>query len=456
VYSYGANGTNILVRRAINTGDSTSAQVLGLLNQSLAPNASGLVTQIGVVENLNTNSASAGDPVWLSSTAGEVVYGFANKPYAPNHLVYLGVVTRANTNNGSIDVHITNGFELEELHNVGITGATLTNGDVLKYNSATSLWVPGNAVWLGTSQNYFIDTTVGSNTTGDGTAARPWATLDNALSVTSAVTGTRIFNLGRGTHTSTTLASWPANVFVRGLGQALTTLSITGAVTLASGWNSGSAGVPPVGGVFDVTVSATSGSTFDFFNVSSTYGRFAITRSTWAGAVTYNASTASNIFTAAEALFTGVVTTKGPGFSTRGSDFFNNVFVNEPNSTNLSAAYTVFFTAGTLLRAALSSTVTANQIATVDLRNAMILGNVTVTGANAILLASPSTIRSTATVTTASSGTIDYASTSQMSRFLPSSSVADWTGQSANWNAFPETIYADLTELASRINALEP
>jgi hypothetical protein len=101
-------------------------------------------------------------------------------------------------------------------------------------------------------------------------------------------------------------------------------------------------------------------------------------------------------------------------------------------------------------------TVTANQVATVDMRNAMLFSNITVTGANAIFLASPATIRSTATITTASSGTIDYTATAQMARFLPNASVADWTGQSANWNAFPETIYAALTELASRINALEP
>jgi hypothetical protein len=446
------------VRRAVNTGDSTSAQVLGLLNQSLAPNATGLVTQIGQVINLNTNSASAGDPVWLGSTPGELVYGFANKPYAPNHLVYLGVVTRANTNNGSIDVHITNGFELEELHNVGITGATLTNGDVLKYNSSTSLWVPGNAVWLGTSQNYFIDSTTGSNTTGDGTAARPWATLDNALSVTSAVTGTRIFNLGRGTYTSTTLASWPANIFIRGLGIQLTTLSITGAVTLASGWNSGSAGAPPISGVIDLTISASSGTTIDFFATTSLYGRFTVLRTIWVGAFTYNASTAANVCQLNDSTFVSGVILKGPGAGANNSTFFNTVAINEPNSDVLAAPYTVFF-ANSSLRASVSVSVDitpSNQTATVDMRSSMLLSNLTVSGAKAIFLASPSTIRSTATVTLTNSGLIDYTSTSQMSKFLPNNTVADWTNQSANWDSFPATIYAALTELAARINALEP
>jgi hypothetical protein len=455
VYSYGADGTNILVRRAVNTGDSTSAQVLGLLNQSLAPNDQGLVTQVGSLSGLNTVAAAAGDPVWLGSTPGELVYGILNKPYAPNHLVYLGTVTRSNANNGVIDVHITNGFELEELHNVGITGATLNNNDVLRYNSTTSLWVPGNAVWLGTSQNYFIDSTTGSNTTGDGTAARPWATLDNALSVTSAVTGTKIYNLGRGVYTSTTLASWPVNIFIRGLGIQLTTLSITGAVTLASGWNSGSAGAPPVGGVIDLTISAISGTTIDFFATTSLYGRFTVLRTIWAGIFTYNASTASNVCQFNDSSFVSTITFKGPGAGANNSNFLNTVVISEPNSTNLSVDYTLYF-ANSSLRATVTVNVPANQIANVDMRSSMLLSNLTVSGANAVVIASPSTIRSTATVTLTNSGVIDYAATSKMSKFLLSPSVADWTGQSSNWNAFPDTIYAALTELAARINALEP
>jgi hypothetical protein len=455
VYSYGADGTNILVRRAASTSDVFSAQVIGLLNQSLAPNAQGLVTQVGQVTNLNTNSAAAGDPVWLGSTPGELLYGFNNKPSAPNHLVYLGVVTRSNTNNGVIDVHISNGWELEELHNVSINEATLNNNDVLRYNSATSLWVPGNAVWLGHSQNYFVDGTVGNNTTGDGTAARPWLTLDFALSTTSAVTGTKIFNLGRGTYTTTTLATWPANVFVRGLSQTHTTLVVSGAMTLAAGWNSGSAGAPPVGGFIDITVSVASGATFDFFATGSLYGRFTLLRTTFAGAITYNASTAANTFSVGESAVTGALTTKGPGFATRGSDFYNTFTVAEPNSTNLSAGYVLYITTS-LLRSAVSVNVTANQIAQADLRSATLLSNLTVNGANAVVLCSPSTLRSTATTTITNSGIVEFTATSLMSKFVASNTASEWTGQSANWTAYPETIYAALTELASRVKALEP
>ena len=122
VYIKGANGSNIIVGLASNTGESTSSKTLGLVVQnSLANNAFGTVITDGLLEGFNASAANAGDPVWLGPT-GSLIYGLANKPYAPNHLVYLGVVTRAQ-NNGELFVKVQNGYELEELHNVGVTGA---------------------------------------------------------------------------------------------------------------------------------------------------------------------------------------------------------------------------------------------------------------------------------------------------------------------------------------------
>jgi outer membrane murein-binding lipoprotein Lpp len=140
VYIYGANGDNILVRRAMNTGEATSSKTLGLLNQSLAPNAQGLVVTEGSLEGINTNAGNAGDPIWLGPT-GDLIFGLAQKPYAPNHLVYLGVIERKQINNGKIYVKVQNGFELQELHNVNIDHKNaLNDSDILRYNSASGLW----------------------------------------------------------------------------------------------------------------------------------------------------------------------------------------------------------------------------------------------------------------------------------------------------------------------------
>jgi hypothetical protein len=140
VYTKSANGTNILVDKAIATNDTYSSQVLGFLESDLAANETGYCVNNGLVTNINTDGATAGDPVWLSgTTAGGFVTGAGNKPVAPTHLVYLGVVTRANSNTGEIFVHISNGWELDELHNVLIDGTPADN-EVLAYDSGSSLW----------------------------------------------------------------------------------------------------------------------------------------------------------------------------------------------------------------------------------------------------------------------------------------------------------------------------
>jgi hypothetical protein len=74
--------------------------------------------------------------VWLSSTAGQFVYG--SPPAEPAHSVYLGVVTRVQSNNGEIFVKVQNGYELDELHDV--SAGSPSEDDVIAWNSSTSMW----------------------------------------------------------------------------------------------------------------------------------------------------------------------------------------------------------------------------------------------------------------------------------------------------------------------------
>jgi len=134
--STGLSGTNMLVNRASNTIEMTSSKTMGLLEESLNKNGIGYVVTEGLLAGLNTNGANPGDPVWLG-VDGNLIYGLANKPVAPAHLVFIGIVTRAQQNNGEIFVKVQNGFEVEELHNVVLNGKT--SGDMLKWNGTT--WV---------------------------------------------------------------------------------------------------------------------------------------------------------------------------------------------------------------------------------------------------------------------------------------------------------------------------
>jgi len=143
VYITSAQGSNVLIGLAIASGESTSSKTLGLLQQDLAINEFGYATTTGVIFGIDTSDAGTeGDAVWLSPTIpGGRVYGIVNKPYAPNHMVYLGVVTRKNQNNGAIFINIQNGFELQELHNV--SAQSPNNNDIIQYNASSSLWVSG-------------------------------------------------------------------------------------------------------------------------------------------------------------------------------------------------------------------------------------------------------------------------------------------------------------------------
>jgi hypothetical protein len=135
--SDGASG-KLLVGSATNATEAGSSKTFGLVSSTIANNSNGQVVTNGLLEGVDTTGAVDGDPVWLGVN-GAKIFGLANKPVAPAHLVYLGVVVRGGQQNtGSIFVSIQNGFEVEELHNVLIT--SLANKDALVYDSTTQLW----------------------------------------------------------------------------------------------------------------------------------------------------------------------------------------------------------------------------------------------------------------------------------------------------------------------------
>jgi hypothetical protein len=203
VYVNGASGTNILVAKADNTTEATSSKTLGLLITSGADNAFSKVITQGSLKGtgslpLNTSGAVAGDPVWLG-TNGNLIYGLANKPYAPKHLVFIGVVVEANPTVGEIYVKTQNGFELDELHDVQLkgTGNVPTDGQVLTYEAATNLWKAKSVVNQDESPLVFVmaatEAALGGSpgynngTLNDGIGATLIATTNGILTDNTAV-----------------------------------------------------------------------------------------------------------------------------------------------------------------------------------------------------------------------------------------------------------------------------
>ncbi len=148
VYVTSADGTNMIVDLASNGSEATSSKTMGLLDATVAINGMANVVTEGLLAGLDTSLAGTeGDPVWLGDN-GNLIYGLPNKPYAPRHLVFIGIVTRKNANTGEIFVKVQNGFELKEIHDVDLITTVPVNGHILGYDG--TLWVNKTiAGWLG-------------------------------------------------------------------------------------------------------------------------------------------------------------------------------------------------------------------------------------------------------------------------------------------------------------------
>lgn len=200
--STGQSGTNMIVSPASNTSEATSSKTLGLLLTGGVTNDIVFVVTEGLLSGLNTGSAVAGDPVWLGPN-GTLLYGLANKPVAPAHMVFLGIVTRAQTNNGEIFVKVQNGYELEELHNVLITD--VADKHFLYRDGPNNLW-----------KNASISTILGY-TPANSTSITGTVNTVAKFTSASAVGDSQIFDNGTsvGVNTILPLAKFHVNGSIR-------------------------------------------------------------------------------------------------------------------------------------------------------------------------------------------------------------------------------------------------
>jgi hypothetical protein len=140
VYIDGAH-SSILPSIALSKANTeeTSAYTYGIVDADIPNNSQGVVVQIGVVTGLNlpTSSYTDGQTLYLSPT---VAGGYTTtKPLAPNHYVAIGTVIRAHPNQGTIQVAIRNGFQLDEMSDVQIP-LVPNDSTVLQFSRVDSLW----------------------------------------------------------------------------------------------------------------------------------------------------------------------------------------------------------------------------------------------------------------------------------------------------------------------------
>lgn len=250
VYISGANGANLLVKRAQATSDGLSATTLGVVTETIATNGLGYITTFGNVNGLNTTAFAAGDILYLSPTTAGALTNV--KPVAPQHLVTVAVCTKVSAGNGQIFVRVDNGYELDELHNVKITSQAAYN--LLQVDPTNTYWQnvsgPTSAV-VGVSDSQTL-----SNKTISG-SANTLSNIGNASLTYSSVTfnGTTVSLGGSGTLTA-------VNPFALTIGSGLTGTSYDG-----------SAGVTITNAAPDQVVTLTQGGTT---TITGTYPNFTI------------------------------------------------------------------------------------------------------------------------------------------------------------------------------------
>ena len=185
VYLSGNTGNkpNALLAQA--NSEATSSKTIGLIILNISNNASGDIATDGLLSDLNTSAFVAGDLLWLSDTIAGGLTTII--PDTPNHAVFIGYVVRAHATQGSILIHIQNGYELNEIHDVKIT--SVQNNDGLIYDTTLGYWKNSNTV------------TVQGNTFN---AANKLVQLDGTAKL-PAVDGSQLTNLP--TPTTPTLAT---------------------------------------------------------------------------------------------------------------------------------------------------------------------------------------------------------------------------------------------------------
>ena len=178
VYLSGATGNRPNALLADADTEATSSKTIGIVVADITNNSDGYVAVNGTLHDLDTSAFTAGDTLWLSSTAGAMQ---ANTPPAePAHAVFIGFVARSHPTLGRVIIAIQNGYELDELHGVKITSPAL--GQVLYYNTGTGLWV----------NQTLKDTNIDNTSTVSGTTVQDALTNLNSGKQDTLVSGTSI------------------------------------------------------------------------------------------------------------------------------------------------------------------------------------------------------------------------------------------------------------------------
>jgi hypothetical protein len=143
----GAQGNRVSVKLADVSSSTPSCRSFGLAAENILAGEEGFVITHGTLRGLNLPTSAGwveGSFLWVDPN---VPGGFTQtKPQAPDHSVAIGYLVRAHQAQGSVYVNMENGRELDDLHNVRITGNTLVDGQVISWDDTQGVWVNSQGV----------------------------------------------------------------------------------------------------------------------------------------------------------------------------------------------------------------------------------------------------------------------------------------------------------------------
>jgi hypothetical protein len=160
VYANGvtAGSGRITAAPYVADGSIRENRFLGIATENISTGVNGFVTHFGYVRDLDTRGTTAssiavGDETWA---VGDILYvhptvaGKLTK-VKPQHEVTVAIVITRHQSAGVIFVRPSSSGHLGDIHDISINTGSLSNGQVLSYNSTTGVWENTNTI-SGSSQ----------------------------------------------------------------------------------------------------------------------------------------------------------------------------------------------------------------------------------------------------------------------------------------------------------------
>ena len=234
VYQTGSSGTTLTVALADASAEATASQTLGLAQETIGTNSNGYVVAVGLLDGISTATLTEGQICWLSETAGQLT---TTRPTQPAHGVVCGYcVKQSPGTSGILYVKVDNGLELNELHDVLISGA-VTNQALVR--ASDGLW-KNRTIYSSTTPAALGTAAVGTSTTlalADHVHAMPTATDVGAAAASHTQAASTISDSTAAGRALLTAANAAAQRTSLGLGTAATSAATDFATpaALASG-----------------------------------------------------------------------------------------------------------------------------------------------------------------------------------------------------------------------------